>query len=567
MAARKKVVPASVPEQPAMSLSDQVIALAQLPEAERIEALKAIDPRVWYVAVAQNDDGPDGFECFYKLVHGNNLPSHGRKWIEKLYEAHEAGRGFELFSWRGSWKSTTVSMTFGAFRIGKEPHKTNLVVGANDDSAEKVTAAIANTIELSLAWKMVFPNVEPYKAKGWGAEGYYVIDKQYTPEQWQEITSAKIDPTLVGGGYGSSRLPGKHPDGFLMLDDIHDEKNSASEKQRQEVIDIVSDTIIPTMVRNRKTHKLETWFVAIGTPWHEKDAYHFLKDTREYRFMSTPIMAKAEEGEEGAVYIDGVHPEGMVFKDLVGWWHLTWPKMFPPEVIISLRTIGKRAFSRMFLLDMEAAKVGGMAYQLYPAEAIDFTWRTNGGLDYASIRRGLESQQMKDRDSMALCYLSKVPTGGAVVGGGVEGKLTMVQSQEKVEAAQGIFKNWGVCGVEDTGKGETFVDTLLLKPHLRIMPIKTGNIEKHKRQETILGSLLELGILRISDANTPFLNVLRYALDNFPDGNDDVRDSLVCAVKTFPELFVLPSTEVSVPAVPKRRQASHPLQAFGNAGR
>jgi len=120
---------------------------------------------------------------------------------------------------------------------------------------------------------------------------------------------------------------------------------------------------------------------------------------------------------------------------------------------------------------------------------------------------------------------------------------------------------------EDVGKGEVFVDTLLLKPHLRIMPIKTGNIEKHKRQETILGSLLELGILRISDANTPFLNMLRYALDNFPDGNDDVRDSLVCAVKTFPELFVLPSTEVNVPAVQKRRQASHPLLAFGNAGR
>ena len=129
MAARKKATPIDDGHQngtPAMSLSDQVIALAQLPEAERIEALKAIDPRVWYVAVAQNDDGPDGFECFYKLVHGNNLPGHGRKWIEELYEAHAAGRGFELFSWRGSWKSTTLGVTFTAFRTGKDPHLTSV---------------------------------------------------------------------------------------------------------------------------------------------------------------------------------------------------------------------------------------------------------------------------------------------------------------------------------------------------------------------------------------------------------------------------------------------------------
>ena len=98
MAARKKVVPQEVPEQPSqqvglMSLSDQVIALAQLPEAERIEALKAIDPRVWYVAVAQNDDGPDGFECFYKLIFSKQLPAHAREWVEGIYKARTEKKG------------------------------------------------------------------------------------------------------------------------------------------------------------------------------------------------------------------------------------------------------------------------------------------------------------------------------------------------------------------------------------------------------------------------------------------------------------------------------------------
>ena len=80
-------------------------------------------------------------------------------------------------------------MTFLAFRIGLEPHKTNIVVSANDDSAEKVTKAIAAIIEHHPAWKLAFPNVVPDTGR-WSVEGFSVIDQSMSRSEWAQKQSA-----------------------------------------------------------------------------------------------------------------------------------------------------------------------------------------------------------------------------------------------------------------------------------------------------------------------------------------------------------------------------------------
>jgi hypothetical protein len=253
-------------------------------------------------------------------------------------------------------------------------------------------------------------------------------------------------------------------------------------------------------------------------------------------------MVPAEEGE--GVFIDGKHPEGFVLHDIIGWWHITWPERWEPETIIRLRAKNtKRGFARMYLLDLEAAKEGGFNYQLYPSDAINLDWVTGAGVDYASIRTRLE-RNTKNRNLFAIAYLAKVPTGGGVIVGGQAGLHTQSEADGFIEIAQKSFKNWRGSVVEDDGKGEPFVDSLLLKPHLRIIPMKTRGVPKHERQEKVLEPLLSMGLLRISDADTPFLNLLRKALDDFPDGNDDVRDAVYWAVRGFPEIMVVPSKEV-----------------------
>ena len=503
-------------------------------------------------------DNPHGFYCFYELIHGNRLPDHSYEEIKQMYEAYEKGMGALIFAWRGSWKSTVISETFQAFRIGKEPDKSFLTVSSNDNSAEQVTASIERIIEYHEAWQMVFPHVVPDKDRGWGAGGYNVMDARMSYEEWEKKNVARIDDSFLGLGYNSRRLIGKHPTGGLFIDDIHDENNSISDRERQRVVNIVSDTIIPMEVKELGTKKLLTWLNAVGTPWNEDDAYHYLKDTGEYLFKEIPLMVPAEEGE--GVYIDGKHPEGFVFHDIIGWWHIIWPEQYSPEDIIRLRAKNtKRGFARMYLLDLIAAKEGGMAYQLYPSDAINLDWVAAGGVDYASIRHRLERGN-KNRDLFAMAYILKIPTGGAVIAGGVAGLKTQVQADEHVEQAQRMFKNWRKSVIEDDGKGEPFVDSLLLKPHLRIHPMLTKGVNKHLRQEKVLGPALETGIVRISDADTPFLNLLRKSLDDYPDGNEDVRDASYWAVRAFPELMVVPSGDTDTVG-PKKKKASNPIYA------
>ena len=532
---------------------------AEIDQLERIARLMS--------AIAE--DNPRSFAAFYQIIHGNEIPAHCMEWVETLYKAHESGMGALIWASRGFWKTTTLSVTFVAYRIGKEPDKSHLVISSNDDSADKVTAAIAKIIEFSDGWKTVFRNVVPDKERAWGALGYEVKRDDWEYARWVNLNSARVDPTFVGAGINSSRAVGKHPTGCLVFDDIHDEKNSISAKERNGVVKLVSDTFMPTAVR--KDEKLVTWLLGIGTPWDEDDAYHYMKNTGLFLFHNTPSMVAAKEGDKGAVYIDGVaqandSSPGVIHRDLIGWWKLLWPSQFGVASTISARSAsGKRGFARMHLLDLRTSKEGGMKYQLFPSDAIDYNWLMGGGVDYASIRDRLSKQEL-NRDYFAMAYIAKVPTGGAVVVDGVFGHYTQSQADQAVENAQKVFPTWRRAVIEDIGKGEAFVDTLLLKPHLRITPQKSY-VNKHLRQEKLLGPLLEMGLLRISDRDSPFLNLLRKSLDDFPDGNDDVRDAVFWATYCFPELRIMPVDNQADPLGGRKIYRENPLLAFGNAGK
>ena len=527
---------------------------AEIDHLERIAKLMS--------AIAE--DNPRSFAAFYQIIHGNEIPAHCMEWVETLYKAHSTGMGALIWASRGFWKTTTLSVTFVAYRIGKEPDKSHLVISSNDDSADKVTAAIAKIIEFSDGWKTVFPNVVPDKERAWGALGYEVKRKDWDYNRWINLNTSRVDPTFVGAGINTSRAVGKHPSGCLVFDDIHDEKNSISAKERNGVVKLISDTFMPTVVR--KEEVLITWMLGIGTPWDEDDAYHYLRSTGLFLFHNTPSMIAAQEGEKGAVYIDGVANDGVVHRDLTGWWKLNWPSQFGISSTISARSAsGKRGFARMHLLDLKTSKEGGMKYQLFPSDAIDYNWLMGGGVDYASIRDRLSRQEL-NRDYFAMAYIAKVPTGGAVVVDGVFGHYTQSQADQAVENAQKVFPTWRRAVIEDIGKGEAFVDTLLLKPHLRITPQKSY-VNKHLRQEKLLGPLLEMGLLRISDRDSPFLNLLRKSLDDFPDGNDDVRDAVFWATYCFPELRIMPVDNQADPLGGRKIYRENPLLAFGSAGK
>jgi hypothetical protein len=557
-----RTLPVDSPERQEVidSLTDEDKAFLETYFAEGERGIKA--------EIAKQEDTPDGFACFYELVHGNELPDHCREWVEHIYGAKRKDKGVLNFAWRGSWKTTTISVTFTAWRIGKDPERANLIIQANDKKAAKTTQLIADIIKTSPAWKMVFPNIVPDMERGWGAGGYEVKRNDIEYPEWREMNSSRVDDTLLGLGIESGSLIGKHPDGVLNMDDIHDEENTVSVRERQNIINKVTSTILPFVVEDEEKpegERMVTWFLVVGTPWTDDDAYHYLKDTGEFEFIEIPVMTAAEEGEEGAVRIDQSNMTVANHTDIYGWWKLNWPKKFGIRTIVVWRNrTGKREFARMYLLDLSVAKETGLKYLLYPSESIDLNWVAGGGVDYAStIEIRGKKMDLSQRSRFAMTYGLKTPMNRAVIYDGISGHFSQVQAEGYVERAQEMFYNWHNSGVEMDGKGEELYALLGRKPHVRLFPFWTGGKSKRNRQERVLGPWLELGVVMISDADTDFLTRLRKALDDWPNGNMDEIDSVYAYCKTIPDVLRVPKQEEGLPAPRKKEKEPSPFVAFG----
>ena len=526
------------------------------------ELLVSVD-RKNKLAEKARQDSVDGYCAFYELLHGFVPPEHVIREISVIYKAHEEGIGSVVFAWRGSWKSVSISVTFLAYRIGLEPSKTNMVVSANDDSAEKVTKAIAAIIEYHPAWKLVFPNVVPDTGR-WSVEGFSVIDKSLSREEWAKRQSGVIDPTLIGGGYKSSRLIGKHPSGVLDIDDIHDRDNSSSERERKSVVDILTKTILKTVIKERD--KMTTWLIAVGTPWALDDAYYTMKNTGQYEFISIPAMTKAAEGQ--GVYIDGVNRDGQVFEDIKGWWNLTFPEHFGAKTVVKERADGKAVFWQMIMLDLAASSTGRLNYYEYPAKDIPMDLYTIGGVDPTTF----EEDNAGNRNShFALAYVSKLPSGGAIIVDGVLERCSQNQAENHILVAQGKFTNWQYVAVENVSVGKVFLQTLQRNPRIKAIPsglkgVTDGKISSKRDRVLLMHKWFENGTVKISNADTPFLNALRrlfekfYDLDPKHDYSFDAFDAVFHALQNMPE--VLSVQEVGIPKQ-KKIKNNRPMDRIG----
>ncbi len=514
------------------------------------------------VGVTQGSDSPESFFAFYKLVTSIDAPLHVRTWIKFIYTSKSRDRGSLLWAFRGSWKTTAITVLFVAYRIGKDPEKANLIMQANDPAAQLTAAAIARIIERHPAWKLCFPNVVPDKGRGWAQNGYEVMRNDIDYGEWIAKNAARKDPTLLGLGYASGSAIGKHPDGVLSIDDIHDEGNTVSPRERQGVINITTGTILPMVVEDvtrAPGQRLVTWELVVGTPWTDDDVYHYLRSTGEFDFMMTPVMEVTPETTPDAVHFD--------HRDLKGWYQLAWPERFPKEIVISWFNKSSRQFWRMYMLDLEAANETGLKFHSYPHEKIDLRWPFGGGVDYAStIEIRGKVMDTKNRSKFAICWGAKLPTGGALIVDGFSGFVSQLDGEGKVEAGQGMFPNYLTTGIEMNGKGEEFFALLQRKPHLKVFPFWTGMANKRDRQERGLSPFLESGQIRISDEDTPFLNALRKALHDWPHGSMDEIDAVYAYAKTIPDALVMPSYEDGLPTYERKRKGRkpNPFSAFGS---
>lgn len=449
-------------------------------------------------AIACRRNDAVGFAYFYKLLYSRPMPEHAsEEWVKPYYAAIREGKGIVIEAFRGSTKTTTVTTALTAFNIGHEPQNSNLLIQVSDEIAKQNARNIADLITFNPGWKQVFPHIVPDVGAGWSKNGYQVkrTDMRYADWRRACVRTKGKDATLVGLGYRSHALIGKHPTGLLVIDDIHDENNTRSAIELRNTLQIFTGTILPTLTRETKT-------IIVGTPWTDNDILSYAKSTGEFEHVRTEVERNGK---------------------------LVWPSAYPRAVIEKQRKLaGEAEFARMYMLDIKAAAGVHLKRDwlyLYPQEKIDPSWPVVMGVDYASASDQLKGAK---RDYFAVAVGRVLPGGaGVVLVDGYRGKVSQGEAEAQLKSIAALYPSTQLIGVEAVGKGEEFYYLLLRTSNLPIAPFQPGGRSKGQRFERAMAPLFQFKRVWVVDVSTPFLRAFKDEWVRWPYGiHDDTLDAV-----------------------------------------
>ena len=127
-----------------------------------------------------------------------------------------------------------------------------------------------------------------------------------------------IASTMIGVGYKSNYLPGPHPTGVLLVDDIHNEENTRSDRELNKLFAIYKGTILPMI-------EPETFHALIGTPWNDYDIIADRKKNKMYIKLYTPIVTN--------IPVLGDVRDGKVMEGKPWEGDPVWPEKWGPKEI------------------------------------------------------------------------------------------------------------------------------------------------------------------------------------------------------------------------------------------
>lgn len=530
---------------------------------------------------ARENDNPDGFADFFFCCTRAELPRHALYgWIVPIYLSKnritieqfkayydrkeavkfrfirdevmkQVGRmdmklviGIVIEASRELIKTTAITNYFTAYRIGQEPWRANLLIQVGDDIAKDNSSQVARIIREFQGWKEVFPHVIPDEAKGWGDKGYEVKqtgewkDGKLVPlsdEAWNLKISKRKDPTLLGVGYSSHALIGKHPDGICAVDDILDENNTKSEKELNGVLDIVESVI-------NYTFTAESWVIYVGTPWKEHDVIGYVKDTGVYISVVMPTFMEVVDGKyRYPTKWDPATEKIYVWEEERGE---TW--------VLKKLSQTRRAseFLRQVLLNLTKLGENVYRYQSFRASEIDYSWMAAVGADpvFSIDEKGGVSHYAQLEGLLS-------PYNKLIVCDGVLEKCGALKGEEYVVSAQGKYQNFFKAQVEGNAGGALFTANLTRHPGLIAHAVKTSEIgagDKLARQFNFLEPCISSGAVVFSDADTYIMNMVRKYLDTFgyfdkKDPLADLGDALVMLVYAFPSIWTGTVTSIPTP--------------------
>jgi len=517
----------------------------------------------------------ESYEAFHWCIYKHWLEPHEKKNLGAYFDewrkpADQGVRGVLNKAARGTFKSTDT-IGFLLFVIGHYPELSNLVIQARDKDTQKTHNFIADTIKSNKGWSACFPNVVPDEERGWSLNGCHVkklydldlIDGEWIStdipyEDWvQTITSDhKRDPTFLCVSVIAGAI-GMHPTGCLVMDDIHDAKNTESMAEMYRVVSTVKSDIMPTMSNpGRKPILLVAY-----TPWKQDDTYAMLEKTGLFTQLRTPAFIYDPEGK--------YEFEGEQIT-------LTCEKVYNLIYLEQqLKILGRREFNRQLLIILDIGHKNKLVYYTYELTGKEMFWPVTAGCDPNGVDKDrlTNSKQLSD---FGIAYVGADPQGGAVVLDGFLEPCTYAEADIELMSAQDRFVGYQTAVLETVGSGAAYYAHARRDPNLKIV---VGNIYSMKDEKTVkskddrireMAVWFENGTVRIADKDTRFLNMLRFLFEHFMELDKNVAhpawdagDAVYQSLKGMPHVLQIYDIESEIRSQERHEKKPSPWASLG----
>lgn len=191
----------------------------------------------------------------------------------------------------GLGKSTLWSIAAPTWFIGEDPTMTVLGVSAGEKLVGTFLNAAMEIVQQSPHFYELYPDVRPDTNAGWSTErGMFVTGRPIGDQ----------DASYFAAGLKSKALTGVHAR-RILIDDIHDEGNSATPELRQGVKDSYYKTLLG------RADPRGCRFIAAGRRWSTDDIYGEWIKSGEWVVLHLPAV----RANEKRLWIDVYVPRGL----------------------------------------------------------------------------------------------------------------------------------------------------------------------------------------------------------------------------------------------------------------
>ena len=417
---------------------------------------------------------------------------------EEWIEAFENNSYLVLLAPRGHGKTSIV----GAYIIWKiitNPDIRILIVTVNQQKADEMMNIIKGNLESNSKLIEYFGD----QRGGIWSSSQIKIKKA----SWKHK-----EPTLQVLGLTSSQIS-SHYD-LIILDDIVDDKNSATEHRRRALISWYNNALMPMLEPGGRVFD-------IGTKWHALDIHSYLSNLPIYKTLIYKAIIKEPDDEH-----PDIEPE------------VLWPERFPyydifkdNKLLIGLKTIrdkhiGRVAFAMQYqneIIQTEDAPIKlewiEQSKERWDELSIPPDIRRYIGVDLASKGTGM--------DYFSLTVIGKDKSNNIYVLDSVRANETMGKQLEIIKSYDAKWAPISI-GIESNAAQKIITDEWISTTSLPIVQLKSSWVNDKWSRVERLAVLFETGRIILK----PTLLNLIDELTEFPRGkHDDSIDSLSFAIQ------------------------------------